>query len=162
MGCRLQRTCNTDFLFTEVHYTTCTNHNPHRFGALELEPIKKRQAIARRKKSGKDLGVESRPKEVRNLKEEEESTTKDVQHILNHVVKACQRKGRIGYFHFLVDPTSFGQTVENMFHLSFLVKDGRVGVVMGQDGVPYIYIRKYGKYSGTSDRGTPKLIEGTL
>lgn len=76
------------------------------------------------------------------MTEEEESTTKDVQHIMNCVVKVCRSKGRVGYFQFLVDPESFGRTVENMFHFSFLVKDGRVGVIMGKDGVPYIYLRE--------------------
>lgn len=107
-----------------------------------MEPIKKRQANARRRKA-KETGVEAKPKEVHDLKDEEESTTKDVQHIMNHVVKACRAKGRVGYFHFLVDPESFGQTVENMFHFSFLIKDGRVGVIMGREGIPYIYLREH-------------------
>lgn len=84
----------------------------------------------------------AQPKEVHDLKDEEESTTKDVQHIMTHVFQACEAKGRIGYFHFLVDPKSFAHTVENMFHFAFLIKDGRVGVTMGKDGIPYIYLRK--------------------
>lgn len=88
------------------------------------------------------MGQGSKPKEVHDLQSEEESTTKDVQHILIHAVKACRAKGRVGYFQFLVDPKSFGRTVENMFHFAFLIKDGRMGVTMGGDGIPYIYLRK--------------------
>lgn len=47
------------------------------------------------------------------------------------------------YFKFLVDPESFAHSVENMFHFSFLIKDGRAGVIMGKDGQPYIYLREY-------------------
>lgn len=113
-----------------------------RFGALELEPLKKRQ-VRSHQRASRLVGESCKPKEVQNLVNEEESTTKDVQHIMSHVVEACRARGRVGYFQFLVDPTSFGQTVENMFHMAFLVKDGRVGVIMGRDGIPYIYLRKY-------------------
>ena len=110
---------------------------------MELEPIKERKKSVPRKKGGLEAaGAGAKPKEVLNLKDEEESTTKDVQHILIHAARACKAKGRVGYFHFLVDPTSFARTVENMFHFAFLVKDGRVGVTMGKDGIPYIYLRK--------------------
>lgn len=84
----------------------------------------------------------TRPKEVLAMDEEEESTTKDVQHIFKHIARACRERGRVGYFQYLVDPDSFSHTVENMFHFSFLIKDGRMGVTIGGDGVPYIYIRK--------------------
>ena len=30
----------------------------------------------------------------------------------------------ISYFNFVLDPQSFGKSVENMFHFSFLVKEG--------------------------------------
>jgi hypothetical protein len=39
-------------------------------------------------------------------------------------------------FHFTVNPKSFGQTVENQFYLSFLTKDGLVGIEFDSDGIP--------------------------
>lgn len=38
--------------------------------------------------------------------------------------KAYKENGKkaVGYFEFVIDPESFGNTVENMFHVSFLVK----------------------------------------
>ena len=38
------------------------------------------------------------------------------------------RNGGIAYFKFIVNPHSFGQTVENLFYVSFLIRDGKIGV----------------------------------
>ena len=108
----------------------------------------------------------SKPKEVTDFEEEEESTTKDVMHVFKCLKRACEREGKVHYFTFLVDPMSFAHTVENMFHFAFLIKvrglvclveegrcergkltvvlplqDGRAGVEMGEDGQPYICLR---------------------
>ncbi len=84
----------------------------------------------------------TKPKEVVNLEEEEESTTKDVARVLEALKIECEKRGRVHYFKFLVDPDSFAHTVENMFHFSFLVKDGRAGITLGRDGQPYVFIRR--------------------
>lgn len=44
--------------------------------------------------------------------------------------------GGINLFRFCVNPMSFGQTVENMFYLSFLIRDGTVGVAADSQGQP--------------------------
>ncbi len=46
--------------------------------------------------------------------------------------------GCIPFFDFCVNPESFGQTVENMFYVSFLVKEGRAGIDYDSDGFPTI------------------------
>lgn len=108
-----------------------------------MEPLKKRESRPRNKRDKEALqGAAAKPKEVEDLNEEEESTTKDVQHIMTQVQRTCREKGRVGYLQFLVDPGSFAKTVENMFHFSFLVKDGRVGVSLGRDNIPYVFLRK--------------------
>jgi hypothetical protein len=40
----------------------------------------------------------------------------------------------INLYHFLINPDDFGQTIENWFHFSFLIKDGRARVVQADDG----------------------------
>jgi hypothetical protein len=39
-------------------------------------------------------------------------------------------------FEFVVNPHSFGQTVENLFYVSFLIKEGNAGVEKDPDGMP--------------------------
>jgi non-structural maintenance of chromosomes element 4 len=46
---------------------------------------------------------------------------------------------RLNYYQFILDPTDFGKSVENMFYMSFLIKDGYVKFeVDPQTGLPDI------------------------
>lgn len=38
--------------------------------------------------------------------------------------KKLEQAKRKGFFDYIVDPDSYSQTIENMFHLSFLVRNG--------------------------------------
>lgn len=46
--------------------------------------------------------------------------------------------GGVGLFDFVINPRSFGQTVENLFYVSFLIKEGAVGIENDDDGLPTI------------------------
>ncbi|KAL4955105.1 putative nuclear protein Qri2/Nse4 [Aspergillus filifer] len=48
----------------------------------------------------------------------------------------------IPLFDFCINPQSFGQTVENLFYLSFLVRDGTVGIGTDSKGVPTLHPSK--------------------
>lgn len=95
----------------------------YRHGALDMEPLKTKRQAQRKKKESGEVQVE-KPRELTDFEGEEETTTRDIAHLFIQLRKVCGEggDGHVHYFRFLFHPTSFAQTVENMFHFSFLVK----------------------------------------
>lgn len=44
----------------------------------------------------------------------------------------------INIFRFVVNPNDFAQSVENIFYLSFLIRDGKVAFETNEDGEPVV------------------------
>lgn len=44
--------------------------------------------------------------------------------------------GAPSLFEYVVNPHSFGQTVENLFYVSFLIKEGNAGIIKDSQGLP--------------------------
>lgn len=48
-----------------------------------------------------------------------------------------QNNNRIGFFQFCFHPTDFSRSVENVFYISFLIREGKVQIdLTGNDGLP--------------------------
>jgi len=61
-----------------------------------------------------------------DLKQQENDTTSNVKHVWDILSKV----GPINLFEFIINPYHFGQSVENLFYLSFLIRDGRAEIFM--------------------------------
>lgn len=70
---------------------------------------------------------------------EQEVTTEEVEMVLQLLRRYYQKvKGPICFMEFVVDPNSYTQTILNIFHLSFLIKDGYVNSYLDEFGLPVI------------------------
>lgn len=56
------------------------------------------------------------------------------------IMRKCRisETGGVPLFDFVVNPQSFGQTVENLFYVSFLIKEGSCGIANDSQGLPTI------------------------
>jgi len=51
-----------------------------------------------------------------------------------------EQNGPVNLFRFVINPNDFAQSVENLFYLSFLIRDGECALEIEEDGEPVIFI----------------------
>lgn len=73
--------------------------------------------------------------------EENEATEEELDALCvkNHI----KDNGGVSMFQFAFDPESFGQTVENMFYVSFLIKEGTVGIEFDEECQPTLRMSRF-------------------
>jgi len=49
-----------------------------------------------------------------------------------------EQNGPVNLFRFVINPNDFAQSVENLFYLSFLIRDGECALEMEEDGEPVV------------------------
>ncbi|KAG6918025.1 hypothetical protein DXG01_016877 [Tephrocybe rancida] len=106
-------------------------------GPLSIEQ-KKRAAVKRAKleKNQEDL---RKPQELKedDISRSQNETTKNVA-ILESIL--TEIGGEVNIFQFVINPNDFAQSVENIFYLSFLIRDGKVAFETNEEGEPVVYI----------------------
>ncbi|KAF9987886.1 nuclear protein [Modicella reniformis] len=87
----------------------------------------KSRSIAQRQRIVRDPNAMRKPQELReeDIARQENETTKNVMQI-SDILEGCTDK--VNLFELVINPESFGQTIENIFYLSFLVRDGKVSI----------------------------------
>ncbi|KAJ3862071.1 Nse4 C-terminal-domain-containing protein [Lentinula novae-zelandiae] len=104
-------------------------------GPISLEKPRTRTKSARFKKNKAD---ERKPQAVtaEDLQRSTNETTRNV--ITIHAI--LENIGPTNLFQLIINPVSFAQSVENLFYLSFLIKEGKVGLSFEKDKEPIVHI----------------------
>ncbi|KAJ3323161.1 cleavage stimulation factor, 3' pre-RNA, subunit 1 [Boothiomyces sp. JEL0866] len=99
------------------------------FGALEIEPkiAGPRKAAVRLHKDKSQMVKPEQLKES-DVQRQSNETSANVQAIHQCLEDLEEKEEEINFFKFFINPNSFSQSVENLFHISFLVRDGRVNI----------------------------------
>ena len=70
--------------------------------------------------------VVSKPNEVKKTDIHNSDDTKtSVEWLYKNLQVSCDDIGKVSIWDFIIDPESYTASVENLFHLTFLIKDGR-------------------------------------
>lgn len=69
-------------------------------------------------------------------------TDKEIENLLDR--NSISGDGGLAFFKFVINPWSFGQTIENMFYVSFLIRDGKAGISLDERGLPYLRLSSLG------------------
>ncbi|KAH9895829.1 Nse4 C-terminal-domain-containing protein [Cubamyces lactineus] len=90
-------------------------------GPLSIEP--KKRTVAKRAKLEKNKEDMKKPQEITedDITRSENETTKNVATL----ERLLSKMDAVNLFKFIINPNDFGQSVENLFYLSFLIRDGK-------------------------------------
>ncbi|NXJ27308.1 NSE4A protein, partial [Dicrurus megarhynchus] len=110
-------------------------------GSFKSEPPVPKQRIERQKKASGGKAERAMPAQLKKMEEShQEATEKEVERILRILQTHFENEPNtpISFFDFVIDPNSFARTVENMFHVSFLIRDGLAKIKLDEDELPVI------------------------
>ncbi|KAJ8705531.1 hypothetical protein PYW08_012577 [Mythimna loreyi] len=109
----------------------------HVFGSFA--PVAQRPTRVRRQVERQQAAQLKEPEKVDKLEKSEEGSQM-VNRVNRFIVKTYkQRQQPLSYFHTVLDPDSFSKSVENIYHVSFLVRDGLISVTLDDEyGLPFI------------------------
>ncbi|XP_043845943.1 non-structural maintenance of chromosomes element 4 homolog A [Dromiciops gliroides] len=111
------------------------------FGSFKTDPPMPKQRNERQRRKDKQEEERAMPAELKKMEEsQQEATEKEVERILGLLQTYFREEPEtpISFFDFVIDPDSFARTVENIFHVSFIVRDGFARIRLDQDKLPII------------------------
>lgn len=110
------------------------------YGTYDLQNLPKPKQRKERQKQGKEKFERKEPEKVTNLEKVEKGIDEIVKVLYDVLTEYYEKNNEepIKYYDYVIDTSSFSNTVENMFYCSFLVRDGRAHIDLDRKGEPYI------------------------
>ncbi|XP_059537778.1 EP300-interacting inhibitor of differentiation 3 [Myotis daubentonii] len=130
------------------------------FGSFKSESSAPKRRPGHHKKAPRVEENVDMPAKLRrlDLSSNHEGTEKEVERILG-LLQTYFRKypdTPVSYFEFVIDPNSFSRTVENIFYVSFIIRDGFARIRLDQDRLPIlepINVNQVGEENDPSSHG---------
>jgi len=97
------------------------------------EMKQRKSRVGNRKRTKPGAGV--KPEEVDDTEAEKKSDTDNNMAVMFNILR---KNKRVKIENLVLNRKSFAQTAENMFALSFLVKDGRVEITVDNNGSHFV------------------------
>ncbi|KAM9804223.1 non-structural maintenance of chromosomes element 4 homolog A [Neosynchiropus ocellatus] len=122
----------------------CFSRTPtfhYMMGSFHADPPAPKQRIERQRKAPSKETKRIMPTQLKKMEEShQEATEKEVERILGYLKSYFQEDPTtpISYYEFVINPNSFSLTVENIFHTSFLIRDGLARIYLDKDKLPCI------------------------
>ncbi|EEZ98330.2 EP300-interacting inhibitor of differentiation 3 [Tribolium castaneum] len=135
------------------------------YGTYDMQNLPKPKEKKQRQKKEKENFQKKEPEKVTSV-EKEEQGIEEIVKILYDVLTECYERNHeqpVKYYDYVVDTSSFSNTVENMFYCSFLIRDGRAHIDLDGKGEPYIKpMKKRQLKQFRDDGGTNSQIISTI
>lgn len=86
-----------------------------------------------RVKSQKENLQKKKPEKVARVEKEDDSIEEIVRLLYSVLVECYDRHNEepINYYDYIIDTDSYSKTIENMFYCSFLIRDGKAHIDIG-------------------------------
>lgn len=125
--------------------------------AEEKEKPKKERVVRQKAQ----LVEMKRPDKVQKLQREEKGA--QIMNLVYEQIKSeyAKRRAPIPFYELVVDPEDFMGTVDNAFQVSFLVRDGSIGLVSDEGIEPYVVVTNPGEQAEKRQDGkTVQAVTG--
>ncbi|XP_041644870.1 non-structural maintenance of chromosomes element 4 homolog A [Cheilinus undulatus] len=110
-------------------------------GSFHAEPPPPRPRIERQRRVPSKEAKRIMPTQLKKMEDsQQDATVKEVERILGWLKRYHEEDptSPMLYYEFVIDPSSFSRTVENIFHTSFLIRDGLARMYLDDDKLPCI------------------------